>query len=127
MNKPASLGDQELSLLRYVTDHAPITVREVADRFGEEQGLARTTILTMMERLRKKNYLVRLKDQGSFQYRPVVAKTELMQTLVQDFVEKTLGGSLSPFVAYLTEAKGLTEREMADLRKLIEVKDAGGS
>jgi len=124
MNKLASLGDQELSLLRYVTDHSPITVREVADRFGEEQGLARTTILTMMERLRKKNYLVRVKDAGSFQYRPVVAKTELMHTLVQDFVEKSLGGSLSPFVAYLTEAKGLTERELTELRKLIEVKDA---
>ncbi len=124
MNKPASLGDQELSLLRYVTDHAPITVREVADQFGETQGLARTTILTMMERLRKKNYLTRRKDQGAFQYLPVVAKGELMQNLVQDFVEKTLGGSLSPFVAYLTDAKGLSEREMAELRKLVETKDA---
>ncbi len=127
MNRPASLGDQELSLLRYVTDHAPITVREVADQFGETQGLARTTILTMMERLRKKNYLTRRKDQGAFQYLPVVAKTELMQTLVQDFVEKTLGGSLSPFVAYLTESKGLSEREMGELRKLVAAKDAEGS
>ena len=127
MNKPASLGDQELTLLRYVTDHAPITVREVAEQFGEAQGLARTTILTMMERLRKKNYLTRRKDQSAFQYLPVVAKTELMQTLVQDFVEKTLGGSLSPFVAYLTEAKGLSEREMSELRKLVAEKDAEGS
>ena len=91
MNKPASLGDQELSLLRYVTDHAPMTVREVADRFGEEQGLARTTILTMMERLRKKNYLVRLKDSGAFQYRPVVAKTELMQTSGAGFCRENSG------------------------------------
>ena len=35
MNKPPTLGDQELSLLRYVTDHAPVTVREVAEQFGE--------------------------------------------------------------------------------------------
>ncbi len=126
MNKPASLGDQELTLLRYVTDHAPATVREVADKFGETHGLARTTILTMMERLRKKGYLVRLKDGGSFQYEPVVAKTELMQNLVHDFVQKSLGGSLSPFVAYLTEAKGLSEREMADLRALVGTQDGEG-
>ncbi len=81
----------------------------------------------MMERLRKKNYLTRRKDQGAFQYLPVVAKTELMQTLVQDFVEKTLGGSLSPFVAYLTESKGLSEREMGELRKLVAAKGSEGS
>ncbi len=127
MNKPPTLGDQELSLLRYVTDHAPVTVREVAERFGASHGLARTTILTMMERLRKKNFLSRRKDEGAFQYRPTVPKTELMQSLVHEFVEKTLGGSLTPFVAYLTEAQGLSEREMADLQRLlggIETKSA---
>ena len=122
MNKPPTLGDQELTLLRYVTDHAPVTVREAAEQFGEPHNLARTTILTMMERLRQKNYLTRFKDQGAFQYQPVVAKTELMQSLVKDFVEKSLGGSLSPFVAYLTEAK-LSERERADLRRLIEASE----
>ena len=125
MNKPPTLGDQELTLLRYVTDHAPVTVREVAEQFGEPHGLARTTILTMMERLRQKNYLTRLKDQGAFQYRPVVAKTELMQSLVKDFVEKSLGGSLSPFVAYLSEAR-LSERELADLRRLIQASESEG-
>lgn len=124
MNKTPTLGDQELALLRYVTDRAPITVREVAERFGEPHGLARTTVLTMMERLRKKNFLTRCKDGGAFQYQPVVAKTELMQGLVSDFVEKTLGGSLSPFVAYLSQAGGLTEREQADLRRLVDGLDS---
>jgi len=124
MNKPVSLGDQELSLLRYVTDHAPITVREVAAKFGETHGLARTTILTMMERLRGKGFLTRFKDSGAFQYSPVVAKTELLQNLVHNFVEKSLGGSLSPFVAYLTSAQGLSERELSELRQLLEMKEA---
>ena len=126
MNKPQSLGDQELALLRYVTDHAPVTVREAAAQFGEPHGLARTTILTMMERLRQKNYLTRFKEQGAFQYKPVVAKTELMQSLVKDFVEKSLGGSLSPFVAYLSEAK-LSEREIADLRKMLDTPEGTGN
>ena len=120
MNKPPSLGDQELTLLRYVTDRAPVTVREVAEQFGEEHSLARTTVLTMMERLRKKNFLARSKDGGSYLYTPVVAKTELMQGLVSDFVEKALGGSLSPFVAYLSQPNKLTDRERAELRRLVD-------
>ncbi len=119
MDKPV-LGDQELEVLRYVADYAPITVREAASQFGEPRGLARTTILTVMERLRKKGYLARRKDGGAFEYAPVVAKSEVLKDLVEDFVQKTLGGSLSPFVAYLADAKGLSRKELAELSKIVQ-------
>ena len=45
---------------------SPPTVGEVAERFGEAQGLARSTILTVMERLRKKGHLTRGKVEGVF-------------------------------------------------------------
>lgn len=125
MMKPALLGEQELEVLRYVTDHAPITVRDVAAQFGARRGLARTTILTVMERLRKKGFLTRRKDDGAFQYVPAQAKTELLQNLVQDFVEKTLGGSVSPFVAYLADAKGLSADEITELRRIVGQMETG--
>jgi predicted transcriptional regulator len=117
--KQTGLGEQELEVLRYVTDNAPVTVREAADVFGAERGLARTTILTVMERLRKKGHLSRRKKSSSFEYLPAVTKQELMQGLVEDFVEKTLDGSLTPFVAYLAQNKCLTEGERDDLMKLV--------
>lgn len=125
MMKPTLLGEQELEVLRYIADHTPATVREVAQHWGEPRGLARTTILTMMERLRKKNFLLRTKNaDDAFAYAPAVPKTELMQSLVQDFVQKTLGGSLSPFVAYLADAKDLSTTEMDALRRLVQDLDA---
>lgn len=125
MMKPPLLGEQELQVLRYVTDHAPISVREVAAQWGEPRGLARTTVLTMMERLRKKGHLTRTQKDGAFHYAPAVGKQELMQTLVQDFVQKTLGGSVAPFVAYLADAKDLSPAEIADLRRLVEAMERG--
>src|SRR5688500_589780 len=98
MEKPP-LGDQQLEVLRFVADHAPISVGEVAQQFGAPRGLARTTILTVMERLRRKGYLARSKERPA-RYAPRVPQAEVMQGLVREFVEKTLAGSLSPFVAY---------------------------
>jgi predicted transcriptional regulator len=119
------LGAQELEMLRYVAEHAPVTVGEAAERYGAPRGLARTTILTMMERLRKKGYLVRKKRRERvFEYAPRVPQAEVMRGLVRDFVEKTLAGSLSPFVAYLAEAKDLSEEELAELRRLVEEMEA---
>ena len=120
MMKLPLLGEQELEVLRFVSDNGPITVRDTAEKYGEPRKLARTTVLTMMERLRKKGFLTRRRTNGAFEYAPAVAKTQLMQNLVQDFVEKTLGGSLTPFVAYLADAKGLSEAEVAELRKLVQ-------
>ncbi len=119
MDTRPDLGDQELELLRYVSDHAPLTVRAAAEQFGEPRGLARTTILTVMERLRKKNYLERRKNGGSFEYTPAIPKTDMLRGLVQTFVERTLAGSLTPFVAYLAETKGMSRSEMDALRALV--------
>src|SRR4028118_1463995 len=94
MMKPPPIGDQELAVLQFVTDHGtPVTVREVTQEWGERRNppLARTTILTMMERLRKKNLLVRAKspDGSTFQYSPSLEKSVLMRGLVQDFVDRS--------------------------------------
>src|SRR5262245_17653459 len=119
MEKPP-LGDQELEVLRFVSEHAPASVREVAQQFGEPRGLARTTLLTVMERLRRKGYLTRNRQGSVNRYAPRLAQSEVLQGLVREFVEKTLAGSLSPFVAYLAEARGLSEAELAELRRLVE-------
>ncbi|MBW3623087.1 MAG: BlaI/MecI/CopY family transcriptional regulator [Armatimonadetes bacterium] len=122
MKDKPPLGAQELEVLRFVADHAPATVRLVTEQFGEARGLARTTIQTMMERLRKKGYLIRTKaDEGTYQYSPSLAQTDLLLSLVQNFVEKTLGGSISPFLAYLSESPDLTPEEIEELRRLLEL------
>jgi len=63
-----TVGDQELALLRDVAETGPSTVGEVAERFGEPRGLARSTVLTMMERLRQKGHLEREQVEGVYRY-----------------------------------------------------------
>ena len=119
MSNP-TLGKLELDALRFVAENAPITVREVAARFGEPRHLARTTILTVMERLRKKGYLCRAESEAGFQYSPGVSQLEVTQGLIQEFIDKTLAGSISPFLAYLVDKNNLSQSELIELRKLVE-------
>ncbi len=123
MHEPPHIGRAEMDILRYITDHHPVTVREVANHVSATKGHVRTTVLNVMERLRKKGYLKRRKADGVFQYSPRVAKSELLQSLVRDFVTRTLGGSLSPFVAYLTQEGQLNDEELEELRCLVQELD----
>lgn len=122
-----SLSELELNLLRYLAARKAMSVREVADGFGTEHGYARTTILTVMERLRTKNYVTREKLDGIFLYSSALSQGELMQGVIQKFVSKALGGSVSPLVAYLAEEQELSDVEIAELRKLVDGLDEGGA
>src|SRR5262245_15951660 len=119
MRDRPGLGDRELDVLRFVSEHAPVSAREVAEQFSEEEGLARTTTLTLLERLRKKGYLSRRRKEGVYRYSPRHPQGEVLQGLVRQFVEKTLGGSVSPVFAYLSRSRRLSEAELAELEQYV--------
>ena len=116
----STIGEQELALLRHVADGESATVGEVVDTFGHDRGLARSTVLTMMERLRKKGYLVRRLSDGVYRYRAHATSAELLQGAVERFVERHLGGSVSPFLAYLSDANELSDAEIEELAAVVE-------
>ena len=115
-----SLGRLELEVLHYVADHQPASVREVATHFAETSGQARTTLLTVMERLRAKGYLKRRKVASVYRYTPTVAQADLLGRMVGEFVDDVLGGSVSPFVAYLSRSSLLSDDEARKLERLLK-------
>lgn len=114
------IGQAELEILGFIQDHYPATVRQVADHLAESRGLVRTTALNVMNRLVLKGFLVRKKADGVFVYSPKVGRGTLIKNLIKDFISKTLGGSVSPFVAYLADDAKLSEEELAQLRELVD-------
>jgi len=115
----AAFGSTEIEILRYISDHHPISVGEMAEHVSQTTGQARTTVLTIMDRLRRKGHLTRRRVGGVYRYSPKVAKQDLLRGLVQDFVDKTLGGSIAPFVAYLSEGSPISQGDLDTLKRLV--------
>jgi predicted transcriptional regulator len=115
-----TIGDQELALLRFVAEAGPISVGEAAERFGAPRGLARSTVLTVMERLRAKKRLTRRRAGGVYLYSSPEGTDAVLSGVVKSFVETTLSGSLSPFVAYLSDSDRISDSELAELERLVK-------
>jgi len=113
------VGEQELRILKDLLEHGPGSVGELRARYGEPNGLARSTVLTMMERLRRKGYLTRRREDGVYRYHPR-GGDQVLSGLVGRFVERALGGSLSPFVAYLADREAVSDVELRELEKLVD-------
>lgn len=118
--RTASTGDREFEFLRWVAQNGTTTVGEATESYGVERGLSRSTVQTMLERLHGKGHLARRRVRGVFHYSSPVGAAELLRRRVGRFVDKALGGSVAPFVAYLAEQEDLSDEEIKELEELIE-------
>lgn len=119
MTTVSPLGPTEMEVLRHVIERHPIRVADVAARMAESGGQARTTVLTTMERLRRKKLLTRKKIDNAWHYSPTQTKPQFLATLVTDFVDRVLQGSVAPFVNYLAESGRLTDEELELLKRQV--------
>lgn len=112
---------RELQVLRWIGPRRGVSVREVADHFGETEGLARTTLLTVMQRLHAQGYLRRREVDGIHRYSTTRTAEALQDEAVDAFLTDMLEGSAAGFVAYLTRHRGqLGADEIEELRKLVD-------
>lgn len=115
-----TVGDQELALLRWLAGRSEgASVGEAATIFGSGRGWARTTVLTMMERLRAKGLLEREHSDGAFRYHAASSPEAIERSAIGAFVERTLGGSSAPLVAYLAEEAEVSAEDLAELEALV--------
>ena len=73
----------------------------------------------MMERLRAKSYLRRRKAGGVYRYSTATEPDDVMRSAVGQFVANTLQGSVSPFVAWMSERAQVSDDELAELEGLV--------
>ncbi len=118
--KQKSLGELELEVLKIIWDRKGGTIQEVFEILSERHEYARTTVLTVMQRLYAKGFLKRRKTKGVFRYLPTQCERKVMSNIIEQFVDKFLDGSAAPFLSYLSEAKGLTNKQAEHLRKIAE-------
>ena len=118
--KGSNLGELELVVMKTIWEHQPCTVKQIAKILGKRRGCAKTTVLTVMQRLHAKHFLKRRKVGGLYQYSPTEERGRVISKLIGQFLDKVLDGSPTPFVTYLLEKEDLNPKQVAALRKIAQ-------
>lgn len=106
-----------------IMDHAwsvsgPVTVRDVVDSVGARHGLAYTTVMTVMERLSKKGFLVRRKLGRAYVYQSRLSRDDYSARLVRS-VLAAAGDRRSVLLGFV---KSVRPDDLKELERM--VKDA---
>jgi predicted transcriptional regulator len=88
------------------------TVRDVLEELRGSREIAYTTVLTVMDNLHRKGFLLRERDGRAYRYLPTFTRERYVAELMRD----ALASSTDPAATFLHLAEQLSEDESTALR-----------
>ncbi len=97
-------------------ENEPVKSSELVKICKEKLGWKPTTTYTVIKRLSERGIL---KNENTV-VSSLVSKDEIQSAEIDEMVEKTFEGSVPAFLAAFTKKRSLSEKEIAEIRKLID-------
>lgn len=120
-NKISRLPDSELDIMLVLWHHTPLMSRlEIETVINEKKALAPTTILSLLSRLEKKQFVSVTKEGKTNYYTPLISQEEYQNCESKNVLERVFGNSLKSFVTSLYRGKELTQQDVAELYDYIQ-------
>lgn len=110
----------ELEILQVLWQHGPSTVRYVNDRLNEDKREVNyASTLKLMQIMAEKGLLVRDDSQVKHIYRPATEEKKTKSMLLDRFVASLFDGSVSSLMQHLLDHKKASQRELDEIRDLL--------
>lgn len=102
-------------------EHEPVKSTELVKLCEEQLGWKKATTYTVIKRLAERGVL---KSENAV-VTSLVSKDEIQASEIDELVEKTFEGSLPAFIAAFTKHKRLSEKEVQEIRQMIDSYEEG--
>lgn len=123
MKKNSNLSEFEWSLMKIVWEKRKATVKEVWQAAFPEQEKAYTTVQTYLERMVEKGLLKKRKLGLVNFYSARISRETLVKKSSETLAARIFNGSIGQFAAFLLKDCQLSEKELEEIKKLINEKE----
>lgn len=97
-------------------ENEPICSRELSELCKEKLGWSKTTTYTVIKRLSERGVV---KNENTV-VTSLVSKDEAQISEIDELVEKKFEGSIPAFIAAFAKSRKLSEKEIDEIRQIIE-------
>ena len=120
MSERPGLSKGEMEVARVLWELGQASVREVHAALPNSRSMEFATVQTYLRRLEGKGYVAGRLEGRTRIYTPKVKPRTVIRETLDDLVERLFGGETLPLMRHLIEERGITDEELAELRKLID-------
>lgn len=117
------ISEAESVVLQALWRSSPLTAEDVFAAVAEDQDWQAPTVKTLLNRLLKKGAITARRDGRRFLYIPVLDRETWLAQQSQGLLDRFFGGRVGPMVAHFSERGRLTEKDVAELREILEKLD----
>lgn len=116
------LGELETAVMEVLWRAPGQTVNEVEEHLRRRRGSAHTTVLTTLDRLHRKGYLLREKQGKAFVYTPRYTREEFERMMAQEVLGALIGHSAETAVSTFVDLIGNDPGGLEQLEEKIREK-----
>ncbi len=126
-SKKGTLTESQLEIMEVVWSHgrSGVSTGEIWQTLAESRQVARTTVLTMVQRLEKRGWLVRIDDDDTLRFRATSSRDKTTDQLTTTFIDQVFGGSPELLVRNILGSRNIKADELARIRKLLADHEEG--
>lgn len=114
------LTDREADVMQVLWEHGPSVVGEVRDRLDD--GLAYTTVLTVLRTLEAKGYVKHEEEGRVHRYIAIVKQEQARKSALKHLTSKFFAGSSELLFTHLVSDQKLNEEQIRRIRKVLAAK-----
>lgn len=118
--RKVGLTDVELEIMKVVWERNSATVREVYEVLLAQRKIAYTTVLTMMGVLEQKGRLSKQAGERAYIYQPTEPRSEVVGSMVTDFIKRVFNGSAKPLLVHLAESREIQQEHLDEISRLLK-------
>ena len=120
MERQLSIHSSEWKVMECIWEHEPVSIMQVVKFLQEESEWSKSTIITMINRLRKKGIIDYKEEKRSKVLYTLVSREEVALSETDSLVEKVFHGSISLMLNTLLREQSITAEEKAELIDILD-------
>jgi BlaI family penicillinase repressor len=120
---PPKLGKVQLLIMQILWERGSATAREITDALAPTEGLAHSTVQTLLRKMEAKGAVQHEIDDRTFVFTPLFRQDEVTETATRDILTRVFHGSVYGMVSHLLKNERISTDEMERIRELISKED----
>jgi len=113
------ISGAESQIMEALWRKGPLTPDGIVAEVGEAHGWAPGTVKTLITRLLKKGAIAGKREPDGYFYRPLVTRSDYVQSESQGLVDRLFDGEVAPLVAHFAEHRALSAKDIQLIKQLI--------
>ncbi len=120
MTDRPTLSRGELEIARILWGLKRATVREVHEAATQRREIDFATVQTYLRRLEKKGYVRATLEGRTSVYSTKTRPHTVIRETIDDLIDRLFAGETMPLMRHLVEDRGISDEDLAELRRLLD-------